>query len=134
AALTAALGAVVPLAFAHHPPQAKFDTENEMNLSGIVTNVDWQNPHVHIFVNVTNGSLVENWAVELESPLLLKASGWDATSLKPGDRIAVEGIRARDGSRQLWSEGITVDGKEVYTMKDLRPALPAQSAAAPRGA
>lgn len=133
-ALTIALGTVVPQVFAHHPPQAKFDEAQQMTLSGIVTSVDWQNPHVHIFVNVKSGAQVDNWAVELESPLLLKASGWDKNSLKPGDTIEVKGMRARDGSRQVWSEGMTVAGKDVYSTKDQRPAMPAQSAAAPRGA
>src|SRR5262245_11913894 len=99
-----ALGAAVaaPFAFAHHAIVAKFDDAKTAELSGIVTNVDWRNPHVHVFVNVTRGGAVENWAVELESTVLLDRSGWKHDTLKPGDSVRVNGPTARDGSRQIW--------------------------------
>lgn len=134
AVLCTSLGLSSAHVLAHHPIQAKFDEASEMALSGIVTHVDWKNPHVHVFVNVTDGKAVTNWAVELESPLLLTGSGWTEASVKPGDKIDVKGIRARDGSRQVWSENFSVAGKTVFTLKDMRPAKPAQAAAAPRGA
>jgi Family of unknown function (DUF6152) len=134
ALVAAALGVGSTAVLAHHPIQAKFDKASEMVLSGIVTHVDWKNPHVHVFVNVTDGNVVSNWAIELESPLLLKGSGWDSSSVKPGDKIEVKGMRARDGSRQVWSEALTVAGSAVFTLKDMRPVPSAQSAAAPRGA
>ena len=40
-------------AVAHHAVEAKFDETKPMTLTGIVTFVDWRNPHVHVFVNVT---------------------------------------------------------------------------------
>src|SRR5262245_55635274 len=84
-----ALG-VTAAALAHHPISAKFDANNEATMSGRVTAVDWRNPHVHVFMNVeaADGS-VENWAVELESPIALRRDGWAADSLKPGDEINV---------------------------------------------
>lgn len=121
-------------AFAHHPIQAKFDKSKAMTLTGVVTNVDWKNPHAHVFVNVKDGNKIDNWAVELESPLLLKGSGWNSTTVKPGDTITVKGIRARDGSRQVWSENFTKGTTPVFALKDLRPAKPAKSDPAPRGA
>ena len=69
---------------AHHAKSAKFDDTKRTELRGIVTYVDWRNPHVHVFTNVAreNGEL-ENWAVELESTVLLKRSGWQSDSLRP---------------------------------------------------
>ena len=131
---SAVLGLSATPALAHHPIQAKFDKAAEMSITGIVTNVDWKNPHVHVFLNVKNGAAVANWAVELESPLLLKASGWSSQSVKPGDTVTVKGIRARDGSRQLWSESVAKAGATLFTLKDLRPAVPAKKEPAPRGA
>ena len=85
--MAAALGG--SLAFAHHAVTAKFDDSKRMELSGIVTSVDWRNPHVHVFTNVTRGNgVVENWAVELESTVLLRRSGWRHDSLRPGDSIS----------------------------------------------
>ena len=61
--LAVALGAFLaatPL-IAHHEIAAKFDDKKPVNLKGIVTKLDWANPHVHIFMNVTTGTAVANW-------------------------------------------------------------------------
>src|SRR5262245_53896122 len=76
---------------AHHEIAAKFDPTNARTLNGMVTRVDWANPHVHVLVNVREGSQTVNWAVELESQLELERSGWKRTSLKPGDAVTVQG-------------------------------------------
>jgi len=118
---------------AHHPIQAKFDTESSISLSGIVTNVDWSNPHIHVYVNVSNGSTVQNWAIEQESPISLKASGWNKDTLKPGDKIDVTGPRARNGTRQVWGSSIkeSATGRIVYTITDSSPVNPLASRPAP---
>jgi hypothetical protein len=115
--LTTRLGAVLvaalaaPSAMAHHALAAKFDDTKPLSLAGIVTLVDWRNPHVHVFVNVTKpDKSIENWAVELESTVLLKKSGWSRTTLAPGDAIKVEGIAARDGTRQVWGSSVVQAG------------------------
>src|SRR6266478_4135018 len=99
--------AVMPL-LANHEILAKFDSAKPRKLNGVVTKVDWTNPHVHVFVNVPEGGRLVNWAVELETPLDLERSGWNRNSLKPGDAVTVQGIRARDGSPQVWGNSITL--------------------------
>ena len=94
---------------AHHAISAKFDDTKPQTLSGVVTLVDWRNPHVHIFMNVRNNNDADNWAIELESPIDLQASGWTRDSVKPGDAITVAGITARNGSRQVWANKIDDD-------------------------
>lgn len=121
-------------ALAHHPISAKFDSEEQVNIQGIVTKVDWRNPHAHVFVNVTNANgETSNWAIEIESPIMLNASGWNRESLVPGDAISVEGISARDGSRQIWGEEITLQGssRNIYAISDTRPSQPISSRPAP---
>src|SRR5438034_6259267 len=81
--LTGLLLAVAP-GMAHHEILAKFDDTKPVTLKGIVTLVDWANPHVHVFMNVTTGKQQVNWAVELESPIDLQKSGWSADALQPG--------------------------------------------------
>src|SRR5262245_870421 len=93
---------------AHHAISAKFDDKKPMTLSGVVTLVDWRNPHAHIFINVKDPKGVLNWAVELESPIDLQGGGWNPDTLKPGDAITVQGIAARDGSRQVWGNSVVV--------------------------
>src|SRR5688500_17537695 len=111
---------------AHHSVAAKIDETKSMTLTGIVTNVDWRNPHVHVFVNVrgAKGEWV-NWAVELESPIDLQGSGWNRDSLQPGDAVTVNGFPARNGSRQVWSNRMTMTqgGKQVLNVKPSAPAL-----------
>lgn len=102
AALAAALFLGGTAARAHHEITAKFDPTKPVELSGVVTYVDWRNPHVHVFVNVKTGNKLDNWAIELESPTILEMDGWTSEILRPGDAIKVKGGRARDGSRQVW--------------------------------
>src|SRR3954451_19315854 len=74
----------VPL-LAHHAVAAKFDPAKTITLSGTVVEIDWANPHAHVFINVSTGSRIVNWAVELESPVDLQRAGWRPDTVKPGD-------------------------------------------------
>src|SRR5687768_13060097 len=126
------LGASVALA--HHPIEAKFDKASQATMTGQVTAVDWRNPHTHVFVNVTGPGGVENWAVELESPIILRQNGWRDDSLQPGDEVTIEGIRARDGTRQVWAESMTLNGtgRAVYAVTDKKPPVPLAPRPTPR--
>ena len=119
---------------AHHPVLGKFDLSSPRTLTGIVTKVDWRNPHAHIFVNVQEGGQTVNWAVELESPSELVMSGWRRETLAPGESIVVDGIVARDGSRQIWGENVrrASSGQRLFTLDPGLPRLPLQSRPAPR--
>ena len=75
AAVVIGLVLATGLGLAHHPISAKFDDRKPLTLSGIVTLLDWRNPHVHVFMNVRGTSETVNWAVELESPIELQQSG-----------------------------------------------------------
>src|SRR5262245_14836590 len=81
---------------AHHELLAKFDDKKPIKLTGIVTLLDWRNPHVHVFMNVKDAKgQILNWAIELESPIDLQKSGWSHDSVQPGDSVTVDGIVAR---------------------------------------
>src|SRR5438132_9739057 len=124
--LAVALGAFISVtpALAHHEILGKFDDKKPMTLKGTVSKIDWANPHVHIFINVPAGPTVNNWAVELESPVDLQKAGWKLDSVKPGDPLTVQGIVARNGTRQIWGSSVvlTATNKKVYD-------IPAQRAA-----
>src|SRR5215470_13011006 len=119
---------------AHHEILAKFDDKKPMTLKGTVTKLDWANPHVHIFMNVQNGQNVLNWAVELESPVDLGRGGWNRDSVKPGDAITVQGLSARNGSRQVWANSVvmTTGNKKVFDMANAAKLPAAPSGATPR--
>src|ERR1051326_8596402 len=109
--------AATPL-FAHHEILAKFDDKKPTTIKGSVTKIDWANPHVHIFMNVGTGANVANWAVELESPVDLGKAGWTRDSVKPGDALTVQGLSARNGTRQVWANSVvmTNGNKKVFDM------------------
>ncbi len=124
----------VSTSVAHHPIQGKFDPAADVAFSGTVTKVDWRSPHVHVFINVREGNSVVNWAIELENPYILVNNGWSEDSLQPGDAVSVSGIRARNGSRQVWGEqvSLTDNGRLVYTVTDTSPDKPLSPRPVPR--
>jgi len=131
---------------AHHPIPAKFDDTQPVTLTGVVTLVDWRNPHVHVFVNVRGGGNggnggnagnvgnVVNWAVELESPIELRRHGWAHDDVQPGDEVSVQGIAARDGSRQVWARSMVLSGtgRAVFHIVPEAPRAPLASRPTPR--
>lgn len=106
--------------FAHHPIAAKFDESKSVSLTGRVTDVDWANPHVHVFINVADSSGAEvNWAIELASTVELGLSGWNPATIKIGDTLSVSGPTAINGSHQVWGSNVkSADGKALFTVAD----------------
>jgi hypothetical protein len=84
---------------AHHG-NAAFDMKHPVKLQATVTDFQWINPHAVIHADVKDESgKVVNWALELGSlGMLTRFGGWSRDSVKRGDRIAVDGFRAKDGS------------------------------------
>ena len=124
---------------AHHAISAKFDDKKPTTLTGVVTLVDWRNPHVHVFMNVKDAKGVMNWAVEIESPIDLEHSGWNTTRSSPATRSRCEGILARNDSRQVWGNSITLArdrpaGPQVHAEDADRAAREAADAALGRQA
>ena len=85
--------------FAHHSFAAEFDASKPVKVTGIVTKVEWQNPHTFFYIDVTDPATgkVTNWAMEMGSPNGLMRSGWTRNTLKIGDTVSVEGSLARSG-------------------------------------
>lgn len=111
--IAAVLLAAMP-ALAHHST-APYDLVHGTVINGIVTRFDWENPHAHIFWDVTaEENAIEHWTVELDGPGHLRRLGWDKDTLKRGDRITVTGSRAKNGSFNL--RGVYVelrDGRKL---------------------
>jgi hypothetical protein len=92
---------------AHHAFSAEFDSEKPVKLSGVVTKLDWTNPHAWIYVDVKDeAGKVANWGFELASPNGLMRNGWTRFSLKPGDEVTVEGSRAKNGSTVAHAQNV----------------------------
>ena len=101
---------------AHHSFGAEYDANKPVTLTGVLTKMEWTNPHSHLFVDVTAGGKVVNWKFEGYPPNVLSRTGWSRTStLKVGDRITVTGWQARDGTAWAHAREITfADGKKLF--------------------
>ena len=100
-------------AFAHHSFSAEFDGTKRVTLTGVITNVKWQNPHVYFYVDVKDPDTkkVTNYAVELGSPNGVLGNGLSRNVLKVGMVVSLNGSMAKDGSPKVNGSQITVDGK-----------------------
>jgi hypothetical protein len=103
---------------AHHSFSAEYDGTKPVTLKGVVTKVDWENPHIHFYLDVTGeDGKVEQWKFEGFPPNMLVRQGWKReVTMKPGDVITVFAWRARDGSNLAHSREITfADGKKMFS-------------------
>jgi len=91
---------------AHHSG-AMFDMAHLITLTGVVTKVEWTNPHTFMYVNVKNEQgQAEEWAIEINSPNFLRHNGWTSTTVNPGDTITCTGAPAKSGSKFM--HGMTI--------------------------
>ena len=99
-------------ALAHHGNSA-YDEEHWITLSGTVTEFVWSNPHCEIFVDVKDSAgKVVNWAIESQSPGILRRNNWTRTTLKAGDQITITLAPAKNGAPVGFSGN--KDGKVVF--------------------
>jgi hypothetical protein len=95
-----AVAAFVLQAQAHHS-FAMFDHEKKITISGTLKEFEWTNPHCWLHVSVVDPATGRtlDWAFEMGSIGQVAQAGWKADSIKPGDKITIEGYPMKDGSR-----------------------------------
>jgi hypothetical protein len=99
-------------ALAHHGNSA-YDEEHWTTLSGTVTEFVWSNPHCEIFLDVKdNAGKAVNWAIESQSPGILRRNNWTRTTLKAGDQITITVAPAKNGAPVGFSGN--KEGKVVF--------------------
>ena len=104
------LAAASPAAMSHHSFRSQYDANQPITLTGIVTKIDWMNPHVYFYIDVTDEATgkVESWGFEMGPPHMLERRGWKRNSMKIGDAVEVHGTRARDGSLTANARQVTM--------------------------
>jgi hypothetical protein len=116
-ALTAALFLSSAIAaLAHHSFDAEYDRNKPITLKGKVTKMEWMNPHIWIYLDVTDEKgATSKWQVEGGAPNSLRRNGWSRDSVKEGEALTVEGSRAKDGSNTINARSVTnATGKRLF--------------------
>ena len=91
---------------AHHAWSAEYDSNVQKELKGVVTRIEWTNPHVRFYVDVVDeNGVLTNWDLELQSANTLTRNGWTRDALGVGDEVTVNAYMARDGSNRGNSRG-----------------------------
>jgi hypothetical protein len=102
---------------AHHSFGAEYDATKPITVTGVITRVEWTNPHSYLHLDVKDDKgNVASWKFEGYPPTALYRTGWKKdVTMKPGDTVTVFGWLARDGTNWGHSREITfADGKKLF--------------------
>ena len=101
---------------AHHSFSSEYDATKTFKVSGVVSKVEWTNPHVRFYVDVTSADgKVTIWNMEVASPSALARNGWSSRTLKVGDKVTVEGysgkvVETRGNAKSV----LLADGRSLF--------------------
>ena len=103
--------AATAASFAHHSVSGQFDPSKTVTLTGVISKVEWINPHIylHLDVKADNGT-VTTWALASLPTAMMRRAGLTRESVqgKPGEIVTIAANPARDESRSLgWITRIT---------------------------
>jgi hypothetical protein len=85
---------------AHHSFASEYDSTKKVTLSGVITKVEWTNPHAHFYLDVTDSSgNVVNWNLEGFPPGAMTRIGWTRNMIQVGDHVTVVAYLARDSTK-----------------------------------
>jgi hypothetical protein len=118
---TCALILLAAPAFAHHAFEAEFSDQKPITVTGIITKVDWVNPHTYVYIDAKDESgKIVSWSFECMPPGMLHRAGMTREMLPIGQTITIDGYAAKDGSKSLgWLKRIHfADGRVIEVTKN----------------
>ena len=104
---------------AHHSWTADYDASKPVTVKGVVTKVEWTNPHTHFYIDSKDErGEVTSWNFEMASTLALERSGWSRKTLQVGDQVTITGFGGRAVTQRAIAQTITTaDGKALFAGK-----------------
>jgi len=108
--------AIGPVAVAHHAFSSEFDSQRPVKLRGVITRMEWINPHAWMHLQVVDeDGTTHTWMIEAGPPGALVRRGWSKTSVRPGTEVLVEGYQAIDGAYRANGRDVTFpDGRRLF--------------------
>ena len=104
---------------AHHSWTADSDGGKPVAVKGVVTKVEWTNPHTHFYVEAKDDrGTVTMWNFEMASTLALERAGWSRKTLQPGEQVTITGFGGRAVTERAIAQTITTaDGRALFAGK-----------------
>ena len=101
---------------AHHGFDTEYDANKKFTLTGVVQKVEWQNPHMRVYVDVTDDTgKVTTWNMEMTSPNTVRRQGWGPNDLLPGEKVTFTTY----GGKVIETRGSLVTIKKVSDGREL---------------
>jgi hypothetical protein len=108
---------------AHHSVSGQYDASRPLTLTGVISKVDWINPHIYLHLDVKDrDGAVTTWTLSTLPTAMMRRAGMTKESLQgqPGEVVTIAAIAARDETKKLgWISKITyADGHHVQLGRD----------------
>jgi uncharacterized protein DUF6152 len=105
-------------AMAHHSVPGQFDMSKPVTLKGVISKVDWINPHIYVYLDVKDAAgTTATWALSTLPTAMMRRAGLTKETLqgKPGEVVTIDAVPARNGTKHLgWINKITyADGHSI---------------------
>lgn len=94
---------IAATAAAHHSVSGQFDRDKRVQLTGVISKIDWINPHTYLYLDATDEhGEVTTWRLESLPTAMLRKAGLTSEMLRgDGATVTVDAILARDGTERL---------------------------------
>ena len=103
-------------ALAHHGFDTEYDATKKFTFTGVVQKVEWQNPHMRVYVDVTDANgKVSTWNMEMTSPNTVRRQGWGPKDLVAGEKVTFTTY----GGKVIETRGSLVSIKKVSDGREL---------------